>query len=80
MDIDLIKKQIKENPKAKVVCVKHSYPILLENGIKPWVCTILDPRPVTGLSMGKTSVYEVLYESLIDDAGVSSDTLYLSFF
>lgn len=50
LDIDLIKKQIKENPKAKVVCVKHSYPILLENGIKPWVCTILDPRPVTGLS------------------------------
>jgi len=26
------------------------------------------------LGMGKTSVYEVLYESLIDDAGVSSDT------
>ena len=50
VDIDLIKKQIEENPKAKVVCVKHSYPLLLSHGIKPWVCTILDPRPVTGLS------------------------------
>jgi len=50
LDIDLIKKQIEENPKAKVVCVKHSYPLLLSHGIKPWVCTILDPRPVTGVS------------------------------
>ena len=50
VDIDLIKKQIEENPLAKVVCVKHSYPLLLDHGIKPWICTILDPRPVTGIS------------------------------
>lgn len=33
-----------------VVCVKHSYPKLLENGIVPQYCVILDPRPITGTS------------------------------
>ena len=35
---------------AKVVCVKHSHNILIENGIIPWGCVILDPRPFDGES------------------------------
>ncbi len=45
-----LKQFIKKNKDAKVVCVKHSYPTLLENGIDPWACVILDPRPITGVS------------------------------
>jgi len=41
---------IKDNPTAKVVAVKHSYPKLLEHNIKPWACVVLDPRPITGTS------------------------------
>ncbi len=33
-----------------VICVKHSYPKLLEHGIVPQYCVILDPRPITGVS------------------------------
>lgn len=29
---------------AKVVCVKHSHDLLIENGIIPWGCFLLDPR------------------------------------
>lgn len=35
---------------AKVVCVKHSHNLLIENGIIPWGCVILDPRPFDGVS------------------------------
>tara|TARA_Y100000114_G_scaffold61891_1_gene56738 strand:+ start:1818 stop:3449 length:1632 start_codon:yes stop_codon:yes gene_type:complete len=45
-----LKKSFKElhqlqDRKVKIVCVKHSHNTLLENGILPWACTILDPRP-----------------------------------
>ena len=29
---------------SKVFCVKHSHDLLLENGIVPWGCMLLDPR------------------------------------
>jgi len=45
----LVKKTIKQT-KGKVFCVKHSYPKLLENGIQPFACVILDPRPIDGTS------------------------------
>jgi len=35
---------------AALVCVKHSYPMLLNAGIVPWACIILDPRPLDGES------------------------------
>jgi len=35
---------------ADVICVKHSYPMLLGAGINPWGCIILDPRPLDGES------------------------------
>jgi hypothetical protein len=44
-----VKRLIKKH-NAKVFCVKHSYPRLLKNGIKPFGCVILDPRPLEGES------------------------------
>jgi hypothetical protein len=49
IDFDELK-QVQKKYDAKIVCVKHSYPILLEAGIQPWACVILDPRPITGTS------------------------------
>ena len=50
LDIDKLKAHIKKNPTSKIVCVKHSYPTLINNGIVPWACIVLDPRPITGIS------------------------------
>tara|TARA_R100001086_G_scaffold165932_1_gene89879 strand:- start:218 stop:2515 length:2298 start_codon:yes stop_codon:yes gene_type:complete len=49
MDFEELK-AIQKKYDAKIVCVKHSYPLLLEAGIQPWACVILDPRPITGTS------------------------------
>ena len=49
IDFDLLKKRIAET-NSKVFCVKHSYPKLLEHGIQPFACVILDPRPIDGIS------------------------------
>ena len=38
------------NPKTKILTVKHALPGLIKNGIKPWGCIVLDPRPITGKS------------------------------
>jgi hypothetical protein len=35
---------------AKVFCVKHAYPVLINAGIPVWACVILDPRPFLGVS------------------------------
>ena len=43
-------KAVQEKNNAKIVCVKHSYPLLLEAGIQPCACVILDPRPISGTS------------------------------
>lgn len=49
-----IKEQIEASKEAgrnpKVMCVKHSHNLLIDNGIVPWGCVLLDPRPHTGLS------------------------------
>jgi hypothetical protein len=50
LDIDKLKAHIKKNPTSKIVCVKHSYPTLINNDIIPWACIVLDPRPITGIS------------------------------
>ncbi len=39
-----------QNKGGKVICVKHSHNILIENDIIPWGCVILDPRPFEGTS------------------------------
>jgi hypothetical protein len=38
------------NPDCKVLTVKHALPGLIKNGITPWGCIVLDPRPITGKS------------------------------
>ncbi len=50
LDYGELKMFIKDNPDAKLLTVKHAYPHLIANGIKPWGCIILDPRPITGVS------------------------------
>jgi len=50
VNFDKVKELMREKPEAKVICVKHSYPTLLENGIKPWACVVLDPRSIEGES------------------------------
>tara|TARA_R110000737_G_C14487809_1_gene469669 strand:- start:132 stop:974 length:843 start_codon:yes stop_codon:yes gene_type:complete len=49
-DYTALKKLMRMNRGIKVLCVKHSYPTLLKNGVVPWGCIILDPRPLTGVS------------------------------
>ena len=39
-----------KSTKDKIMCVKHSLPMLLKEGIVPWACNILDPRPIEGTS------------------------------
>ena len=50
LNIKKLKAHIKKNPTSKIICVKHSYPTLINNGIIPWACIVLDPRPITGIS------------------------------
>jgi hypothetical protein len=45
-----IKKVLKKHPEAVLLCVKHSYPGLIANGINPWGCVVLDPRSIDGVS------------------------------
>ena len=49
-DYNKLKNTIKNKPTSKIICVKHSYPNLLKNGIIPWACIVLDPRSITGIS------------------------------
>jgi len=49
VDFNLLKSKIAKT-NGKVFCVKHSYPKLIENGIQPFACVILDPRPIDGTS------------------------------
>jgi len=50
LDYGLLKKFVSDNPDAKMLAVKHAYPHLMEHGITPWGCILLDPRPITGVS------------------------------
>ena len=59
--IDAIKKK-KEELDARVVCVKHSLPILIKHGIIPYGCTILDPRSIEG-----ESTHGVVRKTLFDN-------------
>ncbi len=69
LDYDELKSFIKDNPTAKMLAVKHAYPNLLQNGIVPWGCIVLDPRPVEGVS-----THNIVRKDLFKD--VSSDTMF----
>jgi glutamine cyclotransferase len=49
IDFDKVRETQKKY-NAKIWCVKHSYPRLLEEGIVPDACMILDPRSIDGIS------------------------------
>jgi hypothetical protein len=69
IDFDLLKERIKAT-NNKVFCVKHSYPKLLEHGIQPFSCVILDPRPIDG-----TSTHGVLRKDLFKK--IDKETIFL---
>ena len=54
LDVDRVKedKEMLEeaNKVVKIVCVKHALPMLMDKGLIPWACTLLDPRPIEGVS------------------------------
>lgn len=53
LDVEQLRKDYYYGKKvtgAKILCVKHSLPRLMEAGVVPWGCTVLDPRPVDGVS------------------------------
>ena len=50
LDYEYLKQFLFENPKTKILTVKHALPGLVKNGITPWGCIVLDPRPITGKS------------------------------
>ena len=50
IDYDELKDTIKKYPNALTICVKHAYPGLIKNGIKPNACILLDPRSIEGES------------------------------
>ena len=50
MDYNELKETMKKYPNAFTMCVKHAYPNLIKNGIKPNSCILLDPRSIDGES------------------------------
>ena len=64
IDFKNLKREIRRFPKAPVICVKHSFPQLLQKGIIPDYCVILDPRPIDGIS-----THGVKRKDLFDKAG-----------
>lgn len=60
-----------ESPRRhRVICVKHSHQWLLDAGIVPWMCVLLDPRPMDGISTHGFKRRDLLKE-------IHPDTLYL---
>jgi len=50
LDYRKLKKFLGQHKNATVLTVKHAYPGLLKNNIKPWGCIVLDPRSIEGKS------------------------------
>ena len=47
---DIMNEEYSKGNTPRIMCVKHSYPALLNHGFQPWGCTILDPRSLDGIS------------------------------
>lgn len=69
--LDYIKKEQKKG--VTVVCVKHSLPVLVEAGIDPDACVILDPRDVQG-----TSTHNIVRSTLFDTFNKDKTTFYIA--
>ena len=58
-------KHVKKKYNAEVWCVKHALPKLVEQGITPDACLVLDPRPINGISthgVKRTELFETIPE------------------
>ena len=62
LDIKKLKETIKKLNNPIIMCVKHSYPLLLKENIHPWGCTVLDPRSIEG-----TSTHGIVRKSLFEN-------------
>ena len=62
IDMQELKDTIKKLNNPIIMCVKHSYPLLLKENIYPWGCTVLDPRSIEG-----TSTHGIVRKSLFKD-------------
>ena len=49
-NIEKLKKEFNKGRGDMIFCVKHSLPVLVEAGITPDFCVVLDPRPLDGVS------------------------------
>lgn len=57
--------RVKKKYNAQIWCVKHALPKLLEKGITPNACLVLDPRPIDGISthgVKRTELFETIPE------------------
>ena len=70
IDYTDLKETIKKYPNALTMCVKHAYPGLLKNNIKPKACILLDPRSIEG-----ESTHGIKRKDLLKD--ITSDTKFL---
>ena len=58
-------KRVKNKYNAQIWCVKHALPKLLEKGITPNSCVVLDPRPIDGISthgVKRTELFKTIPE------------------
>jgi hypothetical protein len=69
-DRQLMQIEYESARRHRIVCVKHSHPWLLDAGIVPWMCVLLDPRPIDGISTHGQKRRELL-------ADIHPDTIYL---
>jgi len=61
-------KRVKKKHKAKIWCVKHALPKLIEQDIIPDACVVLDPRPIDGISthgVKRTKLFKTIPEETI---------------
>ena len=70
IDYAELKDTLNKYPKAITMCVKHAYPGLIANDIKPDTCILLDPRSIEG-----ESTHGVKRKDLLKD--LDEDTKFL---
>ena len=70
-------RRVQKKTGGKIWCVKHAYPRLLAEGIKPYACVILDPRPIEGVSthgIVRTKLFENIDPSTLFIIASMTDT------
>ena len=70
-------RKVQKKTGGKIWCVKHAYPRLLAEGIKPYACVILDPRSIEGTSthgIVRTELFETIDPSTLFIIASMTDT------